>query len=113
MIQFNITSPNIYCTFDFRKKSGRFCDIRTAAARSVWPKEKYKMTDIINPTPMLFGDFYLNVCNHPEIYLTHYYGDNWNEVGSTQDYCHVKGQLMCPMSYDMNNDMYLPAYPFS
>merc|ERR1712126_223948 len=73
------------------KKSGRFCDIRTAAARSVWPKEKYKMTDIICPTPMLFGDFYLYVGKDPETYLTNTYGENWNEVGSTQDYCHVKG----------------------
>ena len=97
----------------FRKKSGMYCEIRTAAARSVWPKEKYKMTDITNPTPMLFGDFNINVCQNPENYLTKYYGEDWNEVGSTQDYCHVKGQLMCPMSYDMSNDMYLPAYPFS
>ena len=71
------------------------------------------MTDIICPTPMLFGDFYLNVGRDPETYLTNTYGENWNDVGSTQDYCHVKGQLMCPISYDMSNEMYLPAYPFS
>ena len=95
-----------------RKRPGRFCDIRTAAARSIWPKEKYRMTDIGSITLMLFGDFYLNVCNNPENYLTQYYGEHWREISSTQDYCHVKGQLMCPMSYEMTNDMYLPAYPF-
>merc|ERR1712226_1475936 len=52
------------------KTSVRFCEHRTAAARSIWPKETYKMADIACPSPMLFGDFYLNVCQNPEQYLT-------------------------------------------
>ena len=99
--------------YKIRKKHGRFCDIRTPAARSIWPKEKYKMADIIDPKRILFGDFYFNVCDNPENYLTNYYGENWREIGATQDYCHVRGQLVCPISYEMSEDMYLPAYPFS
>ena len=68
----------------FHTKNSDELERRTAAARSVWPKEKYKMTDIICPTPMLFGDFYLNVGKDPETYLTNTYGETWNEVGSTQ-----------------------------
>ena len=71
------------------------------------------MADVVCPSLQLFGDFYLSVCNNPETYLTNYYGDNWREIGSTQDYCHIKGQWMCPMAYEMSNEMYLPAYPFS
>ena len=95
------------------KTRKKYCDIRTAAARSIWPKERYKISDVVFPDSTLFGDFNVNVCNNPETYLSNYYGNSWREIGATQDYCHVKGLYMCPVSYEINNDMYLPALPFS
>ena len=38
----------------FRGKPGRYCEIRTAAARSIWPKEKYKMP--IPPVQVRFNE---------------------------------------------------------
>ena len=101
------------CIHPKNKTRKKYCDIRTAAARSIWPTERYKISDVASPNSTLFGDFYLNVCSNPEIYLSNYYGSSWREIGATQDYCHVKGLYMCPVSYEMNNDMYLPAMPFS
>ena len=61
---------------------------------------------------MLFGDFYFNVCRNPEDYLTAYYGDNWREIGFTQDYCHKQRRDMQPVEIELNSKMYSPAKPF-
>ena len=82
-------------------------------ARKTYPREKYKLKHVQEPQLLTFGDFQLRVPKDPEIYLTRYYGPDWNKVAQTQDYCHKTRTTVEPVSYPMEkSSMFLPALPF-
>ena len=84
--------------------------IADTTGRTIWPKEKYLIKNILEPSPKVFGDFYLMCPNKPEEYLDRTYGHNWSFVGESQTYCHTTRESKCAVKFDMPS--YEPAKPF-
>jgi len=89
----------------------------SATARCLYPKEIYPYEDIADPSQAKFGDFYLSVPRNSHSYLDNYYGEDWREIGTTQNYCHLSREKLRPVSFDLgsqtaDSETFLPALPF-
>ena len=84
--------------------------IADRTGRTIWPKEKYLIKNIENPSSKLFGDFYLKCPQYPEEYLSSTYGPDWSYVGESQNYCHTTRESKSAVKFDMLS--YEPAKPF-
>ena len=84
--------------------------IAESSGRTIWPKEKYLLKNVLNPKPRQFADFHFLCPDEPEKYLDNYYGTDWKIVGETQSYCHINRQSLNCVRFDMID--YEPAQPF-
>ena len=101
-----------FCDVFVMSANGKDVTCAHRGAKALYPKEKYKLANVLSPQLQTFGDFQLRVPQHPEEYLTKYYGDQWHKVAWTQDYDHVTRENVCPVSFDLDSQLCDPAKPF-
>ena len=99
-----------FCDIFVMSKTKNKVIIADRTGRTIWPKEKYLIKNIENPSPKIFGDFYLNCPQNPEEYLNKTYGPDWSYAGETQNYCHTTRESKSAVKFDMPS--YEPAKPF-
>ena len=99
-----------FCDIFVMSKMKNKVKIADRTGRTIWPKEKYLIKNIENPSPKLFGDFYLMCPNNPEEYLNSTYGSDWSYIAENQCYSHTTRESKFTVKFDMPS--YEPAKPF-
>ena len=101
-----------FCDVFVMQMRGKHVTCQHQGTRSLYPQERYKTANIINPQLTKFGDFQLRIPKHPEVYLNRYYGKGWQTEAWTQNYSHTTKQSIKPKHFYLNDNLYQPAEPF-
>merc|ERR1712004_620681 len=94
------------------KKKGRY-ELRGKQGRSAWPEEWYTVHQVEAAFPAAFGDVELPCPLDPHLYLDRTYGVDWNEIGSTHQFCYRTGAVLSTTTFPIScSATFQPALPF-
>jgi len=94
------------------KKKGRY-EVRGKDGKSAWPEEWYSLHQVEATNLCQFGDVHLPCPADPHLYLDRTYGEGWNEMGATHQFCHRTGALLSTTTFPIASTAnFQPAFPF-
>lgn len=99
-----------FCDLFVMKINKNKVEIADVSGKVIWPNETYQVKNILHPVKRKFADFELCCPNNPEEYLCQTYGQDWFQVGETQNYLHTQRQYINTVKFDIVS--YEPAKPF-